>query len=299
MGVLDEIQARVDARMAEIQARLSGGGGCAPRVNAGPPEPRFDVSDVVRSFRSEGTPRGGCRKIGLCVGLKNVDPAAYGGCPQPCPGCDLDATDFANVLAAAGVQTTLLSDSGATKAGVVGAMRDAAGALRAGDLFIMSIAGHGAREAIEAGKGTEVHESWCLWDGKLLDSEIVSVVRGFAPGVRIVMINDQCHSGGIFNECTRGLAVGGILRSLLGGGSSLPMLIQFAACRADEASIGYPIGGTWTTALLKVLAVDRKISWLDWFGKARAHPSLTERQQPQWFEVGPVTDRFRNGEVFL
>ena len=299
MGVLDEIQARVDARMAEIQARLSGGGGCAPRVNAGPPEPRFDVSDVVRAFRSAGTVRDGCRKLGLCVGLKEVDPAAYGGYPQPCPGCDLDATDFANVLTAAGVQTTLLSDSAATKAGVVGAMRDAAGALRAGDLFIMSIAGHGAREAIEAGKGTEVHESWCLWDGKLLDSEIVSVVRGFAPGVRIVMINDQCHSGGIFNECTRGLAVGGILRSLLGGGSSLPMLIQFAACRADEASIGYPIGGTWTTALLKVLAVDRKISWRDWFGKAREHPSLTERQQPQWFEVGPVTDRFRNGEVFL
>ena len=73
---------------------------------------------------------------------------------------------------------------------------------------------------------------------------------------------------------------------------------QFAACRADEASIGYPIGGTWTTALLKVLAVDRNISWRDWFDRARAHPSLTDRQRPQWFEVGPVTDVFRNGDVF-
>lgn len=296
MDALSRIQARVDARMAEITARI---GGTSPIGVPGTPEPRFDVSDVVRAFRSAGTVRDGCRKLGLCVGLKEVDPAAYGGYPQPCPGCDLDATDFANVLTAAGVQTTLLSDSAATRDGVVRAMRGAAGTLRPGDLFVMSVAGHGARESIKGKTGDEVHESWCLWDGKLLDSEIVSVVRGFAPGVRIVMINDQCHSGGIFNECARGLAVGGILRGLLGGGSSLPMLIQFAACRADEASIGYPIGGTWTTALLKVLAVDRKISWLDWFGKARAHPSLTERQQPQWFEVGPVTDRFRNGEVFL
>lgn len=298
MDALSRIQARVDARMAEIEARINGGETRVPGAGRGAPAPRFDVSDVVRSFRSAGAPRGGCRKAGLCVGLKNVDPAAYGGCPQPCPGCDLDATDFANVLTAAGVQTTLLADSDATRAGVVGAMRDAAGALKAGDLFIMSVAGHGARESLDGAKGSEVHESWCLWDGKLLDSEIVSVVREFAPGVRIVMINDQCHSGGIFNETARGLPDGGILRGLSRNGSSLPMLIQFAACRAEESSIGYPIGGTWTTALLKVLAVNRQISWRTWFDKAREHPSLTERQRPQWFEVGPVTEGFRNGEIF-
>lgn len=299
MDILSQIQARVDARMAEIAARIGSGGSCVPSRTDD--VPRFDVSGVVRSFRETGTPRGGCRKIGLCVGLKDVDPAAYGGYPQPCPGCDLDATDFANVLNAAGVQTTLLSDSGATRNGVVSAMRSAAGALREGDLFVMSVAGHGARDSVD-GKGGSVHESWCLWDGKLIDDEIVSVVREFAPGVRIVMVNDQCHSGGIFNEYARGVArgrpVGGLLRGLLGGNDKSPMLIQFAGCRAEESSIGYPIGGTWTTALLKVLAVDRHISWRSWFEQARSHPSLTERQQPQWFEVGPVSDGFRSGEVF-
>lgn len=299
MGVLDDIQARVDARMAEIAARVGG----AARPGASGPAPdraaqRFDVSGVVRSFREMGSRRGCCRKMGLCVGLKDVDPAAYGGCPQPCPGCDLDAADFANVLTAAGFQTTLLSDSGATRAGVVRAMRAAAGALREGDLLVMSVAGHGARDSVPGKNGAEVHESWCLWDGRLFDEEIVSVVREFAPGARIVMVNDQCHSGGIFNGCARGVFDGGVLRGLRAFGASSPMLIQFAACRADEASIGYPIGGTWTTALLKVLAVDRNISWRDWFDRARAHPSLTDRQRPQWFEVGPVTDVFRNGDVF-
>ena len=104
--------------------------------------------------------------------------------------------------------------------------------------------------------------------------------------------------GGIFNEYARGRSIGGLLRGLLGGSDKSPMLIQFAGCRAEESSIGYPIGGTWTTALLKVLAVDRHISWRSWFDQARSHPSLTEQPQPQWFEVGPVTDGFRSGEVF-
>lgn len=299
MNALDRIQARVDVRMAEIEARV----GLATRPNTAIFETevapsRFDVADVLRAFGQDGSSRGGCRKIGLCVGVKNVDPSAYGGCPQPCPGCDLDATDFASILDAAGVVTTLLVDSRATRRGVVQAMRTAANALKEGDLFVMSVAGHGARETLDGNGGTSVHESWCLWDGKLLDDEIVSVVREFAPGVRIVMVNDQCHSGGIFSECARDAFAGGVLRGLTDGGGIAPMLIQFAACRAEESSVGYPIGGTWMTALMKVLAVDRHISWREWFDRAREHPSLTERQRPQWFEVGPVSDDFRRGEVF-
>ena len=299
MNALDRIQARVDARMAEIEARAGLAASSSPSVSGTvSASQRFDVSGVLRAFGQDGSVRGGCRKVGLCVGVKDVDPSAYGGCPQPCPGCDLDATDFASILDAAGVGTTLLVDSRATRRGVVQAMRTAASALRDGDLFVMSVAGHGARETLDGKEGTSVHESWCLWDGKLFDYEIVSAVREFAPGVRIVMVNDQCHSGGIFSECARDVFPGGVLRGLTRGGGAAPMLIQFAACRAEESSIGYPIGGTWMTALMKVLAIDRHISWKEWFDRAREHPSLTERQRPQWFEVGPVSDDFRRGEVF-
>lgn len=299
MNALDRIQARVDARMAELEARVRQTASSSPATSGTEATPqRFDVSGVLRAFGQDGSSRGGCRKIGLCVGVRDVDPSAYGGCPQPCPGCDLDATDFASILDAAGIGTTLLVDSRATRRGVVQAMRTAASSLRSDDLFVMSVAGHGTRETFDGKDGPSVHESWCLWDGKLLDDEIVSVVREFAPGVRIVMVNDQCHCGGIFSECARDAFSGGVLRGLTRGGGVAPMLIQFAACRAEESSIGYPIGGTWMTALMKVLAIDRHISWREWFDRAREHPSLTERQQPQWFEVGPVSDGFRRGEVF-
>lgn len=293
MDKLSDIESRIDLRMAEIMARVGGG---RPTTQN---QPRFDVSGVVRSMREMGFVRGGCRKLGLCVGLPEIDPAAYGGCQQPCPGCDLDATDFSNVLAAAGFETTLLLNAQASRDGVVSAMRRAAAKLSEGDLLVMSGAGHGARERTKGADGVEaIHESWCLWDGKLLDDDIVAVIRSFAPGVRIVMVNDQCHSGGIFAGTDRALRFSGILRGEFGDVRS-PSLIQFAACRAEESSIGYPIGGTWTTALMKVLAVDRRISWREWFDRAKAHPSLDGRQQPQWNEVGPVSGAFRDAPVFV
>lgn len=294
MSVLDDIQSRIDVRMSEINRRV--GCGATPCAQTGTGLREFDPAETIRAVRGMASMRGTCRRMGLCVGLPEVDPSAYGGSSQPCPGCDLDASDFANVLSAAGIETTLLLNADATRAGVLDAMRRAAGSLRDGDLFVMTVAGHGAR-----GKGGDgrTHECWCLWDGKLQDSDIVGAVKAFSPGVRIVMINDQCHSGGIFVESCRGSSGTGVLRELFGRGAGTPMLIQFAACRAEESSIGYPIGGTWMTALMKVLAVDKEISWQAWFEKASVHPSLTEAQRPQWVEMGPVSDGFRSGRVFI
>ena len=291
MGVLDDIQARIDARMAEIDARVGGG---VPGIRG---EGHFDVSGVIRSLKASGFERGGGRKLGLCVGVEQVDPAAYGGVPQPCPGCGLDALDFSNVLAAAGFRADLLVNEGSSRTAVLGAMRRAADMLAAGDLFVMSVAGHGSREKVQGGNGPELHESWCLWDGKLVDDDIVAAVQAFSPGVRIVMINDQCHSGGFFDGGTPSAEGNRMWRTLGSVRAGLPMLIQFAACRADESSVGYPIGGTWTTALMKVLAADRQISWREWFDRAAKHPSLTDRQRPQWLEVGPVTEEFRQGRI--
>ena len=288
MDALTDIEARINARMTEINQCVGIGRSQRPLTIAGRD---FDATETIRSVRGMTSVRGGGRRLGICVGLPKVDPSAYGGSEQPCPGCDLDATDFAKVLEAAGFETMLLLEQKATKQGVLSAMQSAANVLKVGDLLVMSVAGHGYRGDIDG----KMHETWCLWDGMLLDDVIVSAVKKFAPGVRIVMINDQCHSGGIFTESTRRL--GGWLRGMFGRGVESPMLIQFAACRAEESSVGYPIGGTWMTALMKILAVKRDISWRAWFDEASSHPSLTKRQQPQWVEMGPVSDEFRNANV--
>jgi hypothetical protein len=38
-------------------------------------------------------------------------------------------------------------------------------------------------------------ETWCLFDGEVLDDELAAVWATFTPGVRIVVFSDSCHSG--------------------------------------------------------------------------------------------------------
>src|SRR5215212_9024731 len=37
----------------------------------------------------------------------------------------------------------------------------------------------------------------CLYDGELVDDEMYSLYGGFAPGVRILVFSDSCHSGSV------------------------------------------------------------------------------------------------------
>ena len=38
-------------------------------------------------------------------------------------------------------------------------------------------------------------ETWCLYDGQLIDDELYFELSKFAPGVRILVLSDSCHSG--------------------------------------------------------------------------------------------------------
>ena len=38
-------------------------------------------------------------------------------------------------------------------------------------------------------------ETWCLYDGQLIDDELYSSWGAFASGVRIFLLSDSCHSG--------------------------------------------------------------------------------------------------------
>ena len=38
-------------------------------------------------------------------------------------------------------------------------------------------------------------ETWCLYDGQLIDDELYFELSRFAAGVRILVLSDSCHSG--------------------------------------------------------------------------------------------------------
>lgn len=138
------------------------------------------------------------RGLSLHLGLNAVDPAAYEGWDGPLMACENDAHDMAAIARARGLVPTVLLGGQATRAALLRRLRGAARSLRAGDLFFLSFSGHGGQVRDASGdEPDKKDETWCLWDGQLIDDELYFEFSKFAAGVRILMLSDSCHSGSV------------------------------------------------------------------------------------------------------
>lgn len=130
------------------------------------------------------------------IGLNKVDAAHYGGDAELF-GCHFDAEDMERIAAERGFeQRTVLLDEQATRDAVKTAVAAAAARLKAGDVFMLTYAGHGSQVPdFNSDEDDGADETLCLYDGMLIDDEIYELWSKFADDVRIVMISDSCHSG--------------------------------------------------------------------------------------------------------
>jgi hypothetical protein len=141
------------------------------------------------------------KALSLNIGLNGVSPAAYAGWDGPLAACEFDARDMAALAQKAGMQPTVLMTKKATRAAVLGAMRSAAKELKSGDLFFLSYSGHGGQVPDVSGdEDDKKDETWCLYDGQLIDDELYFELSRFAAGVRILVVSDSCHSGTVTRE---------------------------------------------------------------------------------------------------
>lgn len=304
MGRLEDLDKRLDERLARLERRLDGrladlGLTRTDRaVQAG-------TGDTVRSASP-------ARRIGVCVGLNEVDAAAYPDSKMdPLSGCVADAERFLCVLKKTHFGSpdrkgtpndgpVKLLNREATCANVFGVLAAAAGELMPGDLFVFHIAGHGGPE------------DWCLYDGPAWNRDILWAFSQFRPGVRILAINDQCHSGGFFQARARGGETPFALLCRKAGRPAewnaaeafarpdFPQLIQFAGCRAEQSTMDGIGGGSWTQSLVNVLEAALAAggggwpTYRKWFDNATESPTLSPgKQDPQWVESASVTDGFR------
>ena len=310
MGRLENLEKRLDERLAGLEKRLD------DRLAA--LDPRMDEWGTGFGMeRGRGAPSAEARttrpvrRIGVCVGLNEVDAATYPGHKlAPLDGCVADAERFLCVLKkkdfAAPSREGMpndgpvkLLDRDATGSNVFAVLAAAAGELMPDDLFVFHISGHGGAD------------EWCLYDGPASREDIIWAFAQFRPGVRILAINDQCFSGGIFQP----RAIGGespfaLLCKKAGRPEGwnaaaallrpdFPPVIQFAECLAQQTSNDGIAGGSWTQALLNVLetanAKGRWPTYQQWFVQAKASPTLHPgNQDPQWVESASVTDDFRH-----
>jgi len=255
----------------------------------------FESPSVVLGEGKIERTEGDSNKVAICVGLTAVDSRYYNGWAGDCPGCDVDAKGMYNLFVKNGYTSTLMLNSACTWDNVSNTILSNARKLKSGDKIVIMMSGHGGQ--IKDQNGDEVDgqdETICMWDGQVRDDDVLKMLKQFPDGLKIVMINDQCHSEGNYKTALRsfkqtvslgywGTQEGTVLIDKSGFNGRL---IQFAGCREASYSYGATDGGTWTQSLLTVIEKDNTLSWIILFNKAKL--IMPSNQTPVYMEEGEV-----------
>jgi len=136
-------------------------------------------------------------KRAVCIGIND-----YPGTYNDLGGCVNDAHDWADVLTdefGFGKDVQIITDSAATKDKIVKALEDLVTRSERGDIAVFTYSGHGTwvPDRGEPDECDNRDEAICAHDGNILDDEIREVIRRMKSGVRLTVISDSCHSGGV------------------------------------------------------------------------------------------------------
>jgi hypothetical protein len=143
---------------------------------------------------SPGKPKG----LSLHIGLNAVSAAHYEGWSGELKACEADANDMAAIAKTAGMSSTVLLTKKATRANALAAVRSASKALKSGDMLFITYSGHGGQIPDVTGEEDDkLDETWCLYDGQLIDDEVYLELSRFEAGVRVLVLSDSCHSGSV------------------------------------------------------------------------------------------------------
>src|SRR4029450_2186924 len=140
--------------------------------------------------------------ISLHIGLNAVDPKQYSGWSGELAGCEFDAKDMRAVARKHGLATRLRLTKSATRSRILGVLKRAAKKLKRNDIFFLTYSGHGGQvpNTDNDFEPDGFDETWCLYDGELIDDELYTALGQFAAGVRISVPPDTCHSGTVLRE---------------------------------------------------------------------------------------------------
>jgi hypothetical protein len=134
--------------------------------------------------------------LALTIGLNSVDPKHYGGWSGELNACEADAEDMANIGKSRKFTVKTLLTKAASRAKVISEISGAARTLKPGDIFMLSYSGHGGQlPDMNNDEPDAQDETWCLYNGELVDDELYAQLWKFSQGVRILVFSDSCHSG--------------------------------------------------------------------------------------------------------
>jgi hypothetical protein len=193
--------------------------------------------------------------LSLHLGLNAVDPAHYQGWGGPLNACEADAEDMQGIAKSRGFDSVILRTKEATRAAVIDRIKSAASSLKSGDIFFFTYSGHGGQMPdLNHDEDDGEDETWCLYNGELVDDELYRLWGKFAAGVRILMLSDSCHSGTVARVMNAALRATGGVEAVLGHpGGGVPLV---RAMPADVALRTYRANRELYDEILK--GVDRE-----------------------------------------
>ncbi|MFF2235771.1 caspase family protein [Streptomyces anulatus] len=147
------------------------------------------------------------RGLSMHIGINEIDETKY-GTKGELKNPENDALTMEG-LAKAGNFTPIatLLTKGATSDRVDAGLREAASQLSAGDILLLTYAGHGAQVPDKNGDEPDRRdETWVLYDRQFIDDELHALFATFAEGVRILMLSDSCHSGSVARDISFSLS---------------------------------------------------------------------------------------------
>ena len=134
--------------------------------------------------------------ISIHIGLNYVDPNHYSGWNGKLNAAEYDANDICLIAEVCGFLPTKLLRAEATRSAVISFIKNTATKLKGNDFLLISYSGHGGQlPDLNSDEDDGLDETWCLYDGELVDDELYELWSEFEKGVRILVLSDSCHSG--------------------------------------------------------------------------------------------------------
>ena len=267
----------------------------------------------------------------LHIGLNLVDPAHYDGWSGPLAACEFDAHSMAAICSARGFKPRILLTKQATRDAVLQELESLAQKLNGGDTLVISYSGHGG-QIPDRNKDEDdgLDETWCLYDGQLIDDELYRVWAKFDAGVRIAVYSDSCHSGSVVKNLlvSRGLSEQGIAGAAPAAPAYRAMpaemiartyfanrgfydkllakpapttpacaVILTSGCQDNQLSMDGPFNGAFTGALLQTWADGAFKGSYNALAKA-VRAKLPPSQSPNYMTIGTANAGFENGQAF-
>jgi len=262
--------------------------------------------------------------LALAIGLNSFSTDSYGW-DGKLKGCEFDANDMAAIARSQGFKTSTLLTKNATKIAVRKAIRSAADTLKSGDTYVLSYSGHGAYvDDTNDDEDDDFDETWCLYDGPMVDDELAQLWSKFKPGVRILVFSDSCHSGTVTkafrdkttgkveqipeNPLTKGFTDAqlkalqqrpenkkldnGLPTDMDSAEATGASVVLISACLDRQEASDGARNSKFTAELRKVWARDRFGNSLTGFHEAIAR-NMPRKQTPKYFLTGTLNTSFQ------